>query len=226
MAADELAVGIELLRPHHGVEGLPLNPLAAQTGCQLPVAAVGGGFEIQQLAGKPIGAILPAATQHTAEKSSAEPAQTVRQPAGVAQEAHGGIGQRVAGYALLPSGQQRLVGLPGCGAVFEQALLQHIGILAEIMPPKFAPRQSFVPGSGIGRIASGRPRPAHRQRAEHQMRRKLRAAVLGGQAVQHGVIRQARQKLGQLPPGGGFAAGNGEHGAGDGRQRGGFQIFR
>ena len=37
---------------------------------------------------------------------------------------------------------------------------------------------------------------------------------------------QARQKLGQLPPGGGFAAGNGEHGAGDGRQRGGFQIFR
>ena len=201
MAADELAVGIELLRPHHGVEGLPLNLLAAQAGSQLPVAAVGSWLEIQQLAGKPASTILPAAAQHAAEKGSAETAQAVWQPAGVAQQAHGGIGQRVAGYALLPSSHQRLVGLPG-GAVFGQVLPQHIGILAEIMPPKFSPCQSFLPGSGIGRIASGRPRPAHRQRAEYQMRRELRAAVLGGQAAQHGVIRQARQKLGQLPPGG------------------------
>ena len=109
---------------------------------------------------------------------------------------------------------------------FGQVLPQHIGILAEIMPPKFSPCQSFLPGSGIGRVTSDRPHLAHRQRTEHQMRRELRAAVLGGQAAQHGVIRQARQKLGQLPPGGSFAAGNGEHGAGDVRQRGGFQIFR
>jgi len=95
---------------------------------------------------------LPAAAQPSAEKSSAEPAQTVRQPAGVAQQAHGGINQRIAGCTLLPSDHQRFVGLSGCGAVFGQAVLQHIGILAEIMPPKFAPCQSFAPSDGIRHV--------------------------------------------------------------------------